>query len=401
MSAWRSVAAAVAAGVLLGCTEQIGGPGECPELCPTEGILVEDTLLTGIVTSDTSDRGFTTMYLSSVLVSSTDPAARSVAVVRFVARPFIIFKNADTTRYPVEIDSLQLELRLLARDTAAHNLKLLIYRLRWDLDSLDTWDSLVPFFHDSMLVDTIAIEDTTVFTTLRDTIPWARVMPDSAVDSGVVALAVLVTADQPTSVTLAASNLTGTPPRMRWFAHAPAPEDTVKRTFDLTPTFDTFVQEFPPGPPPSNAITVGNLPAARSLLRFSLPRSIVDSTTIIRATLLLTPVSPPTGRPGEIFDVSAVPILRDFAGKSILIPDSTVSGLGTVTTGSTDTVAIEIGRVLRFWRATGDSLQRALVLRNALEDNTLGELRVARAGTGAAAPRLRVTFIRPYRFGVP
>ncbi len=399
---WRSLAAAAAVLGVLACTEQLSAPGQCPELCPGEDIQVVDTLLTGIVANDSSFRGYTLPHQTPMLIVSDEDSARSVAVVRMFPRPSRIFRLAgDTVGEAIRVDSVRMVLRLVARDTAVNNLRVLIYRLpRTLVDSTTTFDTIQPHFTPANLVDSIPVHDDSLAQTLVQLIPPAAVEPDT-VDSGIVAIGLDIRADGQTSVTFETETaLIGTPPSLRYHVTS-AVEDSVKRIFTQTPTFDTFVQAVEPGTPPATAITVGNLPSARAVVRFAVPRALVDSTTVVRATLLLTPVRPATGRPGERFDLEAVAILRDFGGKSVILPDLTVRGFGSVVVGSTDTIPIEIGPIVRFWRTAGDSIPRAIILRNLDERLMLGEIQVGRGNAGAAAPRLRLTYVPRYRFGVP
>ena len=181
-----------------------------------------------------------------------------------------------------------------------------------------------------------------------------------------------------------------------------APKDTLAQPITRSPAFDTFVMTPVPGAPPAGVLQVGNLPSARTLLRVDIPRRLLDSTSVVRGTLVLTLTRPATGRPGEVFDVEARPVIRDFGGKSITASDTVVTGLGQVTVGQTGPVEIEIGRILRFWRnPAADSLPRAILLRSRLEGAALGEVTFAGRTAGVAAPLLQLTFVRPYAFGVP
>lgn len=407
-AAWRSLGAAATVVAVLACSEQLSAPGQCPELCPGEDIQVVDTVLTGIVASDTSQRGFLDPRNTPILVVSTEDSTRSVAILRFFPRPSRIFVPSDTTGYPPRVDSVHLVLRLVVRDTAARNLRVLIYRVPRTIDTATTFSGIQPYFADSTLVDSILVDsilaDTATSGTITHRLPPARVEPDSA-DSGMVALGLDVRADSQTTVTFeTASAQAGAAPHLRYFvtaATAPPPQDSVRRVLDQTPTFDTFLQAQVPGTPPDSAITVGNLPSARAVVRFILPRAIVDSATVVRATLLLTPLRPATGRPGEQFAIEALAVLRDFSGKSVLLLDEAIRGFGSVTAGATDTIPIEIGPIVRFWRAAGDSIPRAIILRNLNESVMLGEIQVGRGTAGVRAPRLRLTYVPRYRFGVP
>ncbi len=146
---------------------------------------------------------------------------------------------------------------------------------------------------------------------------------------------------------------------------------------------------------------VGNTPAARALLRLQVPAYLTDSAAILRATLVLRLVRPATGVPHTSFTVQAAPVLRDFGGKSIIFQDTTVQGFGRVAVGDSVEVRIEVARVLRLWRGVPqDSLPRLVELRSRFEEYNVNEFEAVGSG-GAMAPRLEVTFMRPFRFGVP
>ncbi len=403
---WRRAAlAAAAATLMVACQEQISAPGLCPQRCPAEELDIVDTLLTGIVASDTSFRGYVLPFESPIAVVADQDSFRSVAVVKFEARPFRFFPQGVTDTAGVRIntptDSVRLELRLLQRDTAAKNLRLLLYRLPLPLDTSATFALVQDLLADSLVIDSVLVADTArVATLVIDSIPAAAMEPDSA-DSGVVAIAIGLRADRRTAVTLFASG-SGAPARLKYFVSGrdPTRDTTHVATLNLGPVFDSFLAD--PAPVTlSGAVAVGNLPASRALLRFGLPRAIAESTTVLRASLELRLQRRVSGRPTETFEILAVPLLRDLGGKSPVIPDTTTYGRGTVSAGDTGTVTVEISRVLRFWRSLAtDSIPRTLMLRTGSEDVTLGEIQVARAGR-ADAPRLRLTYVRPYRFGVP
>ncbi len=164
-----------------------------------------------------------------------------------------------------------------------------------------------------------------------------------------------------------------------------------------------LVQSPEPPVPPSDVIMVGNQPASRSFLHFSIPSYFVDSVTVVRATLLLTPLRAVRGLASESISVAAQPVLRFLGGKSILLQDTSAIGIGLVFVGQTDTIQIEIGKILRVWRGINvDSLPRVITLRNINEDFTTVDWLVAGPAT-PAIPRRSCTSpsSRPFKFGVP
>jgi hypothetical protein len=149
-------------------------------------------------------------------------------------------------------------------------------------------------------------------------------------------------------------------------------------------------------------LSVGGIPTARATLRLSLPKVVVDSTAIVRATLLLNTTAAAGGFAHDTFTVIAQPVVRDFGVKSVLWPDSAISGMVRIAQGQSGPVELDIAPILRFWGTTvGDSTPRLIMLRVYPEGSILGAVDFAGRAAGAAGPQLRVTYVKPYRFGLP
>lgn len=401
-TAWRSAALAAVAAVAFACKEQITAPGHCPELCPGDSLVVVDTVLTGIVTTDTSFRGFTRIDFAPLLMVANTDSVEAHPLLRYPPLPQFWFAGtaADTVHLGT-IDSVALDIQLNNRDTSVNNTRLLLYRIpvTTKLDSLTTFDSVSAIWAGAPF-DSIPIADSLRLATLRRLLPLASITPVQA-DSFVVQLGLAIRGDSQTIARLLAGDLTGAPPTLRFYVHGAAPRDTFHTVLALTPEFDSYVQN-PEPQAPASGIVVGNQTAARSFIRFDIPRYFVDSVNVVRATLLLTPTRAVRGIPGEVTGLIAQPILRYFDGKSVLLQDTSVSGRGSVTVGQTGVVEVEMARVLRLWRGIEpDSLPRAISVRNEIEEFTTVQLDAAGRTAGATAPRLHISFIRPFKFGVP
>ena len=403
ITAWRSAAVALAAAAVIGCREEVSAPGRCPDFCPTDDLVLVDTVITGIVSSDTSIRGYTRVNSSPVMVTSTMAAVSAWGIVRFQSMPQKWFPIPnDTAGVTVgTIDSVAINLRLELRDTSVKNTRILVYLLPKDrVDTNTTYDSLAGILTGPP-IDSIPIADSLATGNLRYLLPVGALTPIEA-DSFQVALGFGVRGDSNTVAILGAAEL-GTPPVLHYYVHGAAPRDTFSVMLPVGTLFDSYVRTPDvPAPGPDN-IVVGNQPAARAFLQFDIPSYYVDSVTIMRATLQLQLNRSVIGFPGESFRIAAVPILRYFDGKSIPFPDTSgISGSGAVASGESTAVNIEMGRILRLWRGTiRDSLPRAVSLVSAAESFTFAEVDAAGASTGAMAPTLRLTFVRPFVFGVP
>lgn len=405
MSGWRKAAFALGlAALLAGCEEDVVAPGQCPELCPSEDVGLTDTTLTGIVASDTSFRGFVRGFEGGILVLSTVDTNEAAAVSRFHPRQSFWFGTSLTDTFRINtIDSLTLTLRVVQRDTAVSGTRLMIYRAPRSVDTTATYDTLLQYMADSLLIDSIVIDSTalgdslTTGTITRNINP-ALLEPDT-VDSGVVALVYVLRADTATYLTLAASEFAGGP-RLLWAVRDV--DTTKKNVFVVSPSFDGYYQELTLPDISPSGMFVGGIPSARSLVRLDVPRYFVDSTTIVRATLVLTQRRAAGGRTAENFTLEARGVIRDYGSKSFFTPEVALYGGIGVTAGDTGQIELDVTRILRTWRGIDpDSLPRTLMLRVSEEGGSAGDLELARAGAGAQAPFLRITYIKPYIFGLP
>lgn len=403
--AWRSVLVATGLWVAVwACTDRISAPGRCPDLCPADSVVLADTVLNAPVTADTSIRGYTSVKGASILVVSSLDSLTSVAFLTSTALPQSWSPQTDTGTVTLgSLDSVQVQVFLGSRDTSAKNLYILIYRLPASIDTMIDAAGAAQYFVDSALVDSIPVDDTLTTGLLTRRVPAGRMTPLEA-DSFKVAVGFGVRASKPTIVVLESSDLTTFPPRLFYFARGAPPRntDSLTRSFELDATFDSYLVSPAAGDPAAGAIVVGNQPAARSLLHLQVPAYIADSSTVIRGTLVLHLTRPVTGVPGQQFTISAAPVLRYFGGKSLLVPDTTTYGYGTVTVGDSQTVRIEIAPVLRLWRGTNpDSMPRVIELKAVAEVFNLGEISAAGSASGLTGPLLNLTIVRPFRFGVP
>jgi hypothetical protein len=237
---------------------------------------------------------------------------------------------------------------------------------------------------------------------VSDTIRAASLANIPAGDANVVSLALVARGDAPVALSLASSEQSSGAPRLYWYVKGRAPQDSaLAHTFNVGPQYDTFVYR-PSVFTPATELLAGGLPLARSIIQLRLPLEAIDSVGLVRATLVLTMTGPAQGWLNEHFRISARGLIRDFGAKSLLYSDSAAGGTAPVVAGDSGEIRIEIGRMLRLWGTTsGDSLPRVLMLLNLAEGGGMGAVTVARGTSGAAAPRLILTYIRPYEFGVP
>ena len=164
-----------------------------------------------------------------------------------------------------------------------------------------------------------------------------------------------------------------------------------------------------PLPPTGPVLSVGGLPNRRAFLRFDIPARILDSSTVLRATLILTQqpnraidpkdtlvVVPELVRAGvEVLDLRRAAILTDpFAFDTI-----------RVAPGDSGTRLIEMASAVRQWATVSSaalSQQRAIILRTSRQGTSAFEVLISsREAPVALRPRLRVNYARRTSFGIP
>jgi hypothetical protein len=167
---------------------------------------------------------------------------------------------------------------------------------------------------------------------------------------------------------------------------------------------------------PAEVLTIGGVPGRRAYLRFDLPRGIVDSTSVVRATLLLTQYPNRLAARGSD-SVAAVPhpviaseLVTDLQKAATLLGSITgplnvlfrLDSLKTIPSHSGD-VSVEVVGVVRTWRQTQpEQSMRALVLRLPTEGVGPDELYFySMEAAPALRPRLRIVYVPRIGIGLP
>ena len=401
------------------CVERLTAPGHCPgDFCPSGQITVVDTLLTTNINRDSSYRGYLLAYQSALMLAAHLPGATDTLDGRPIFRingfgSRLVLTATDTGAI-LGADSARLQLYIVRRDTATHNLQLQFYRLPITIDTATTFASVTAPFIDS-LVRTVNIDTLLAQPGRKDPVTGDSVVVDTvnhrlvlslkldtaaaryiATDSGSVAYGIRIAADTLASIAIAKIGELG--PVLQWYLRVDSAGTTVARKpSTLRAAFASFVFA-PPAAPVDSTLAVGGVPSARSLLRVAFPKVIRDSAQIIRATLFLVPAVPARGAPADSFVIEARTVFADFGGKSpidLRLGDTTVIHIG-----STDTVQIEVTNLLQVW-AADSTHPTVLVLRPELEAQAFGEIRFYPSVAAAFRPTLQVTFVRRFPFGVP
>jgi len=404
--AWGWLAAfVVLAAATTACQEELTAPAQCPELCPGGESRVFDTVLTPLPGSDTSFSGYVSRHRGgTMLVSNGLPAGEARAAYRFGPRLDSI-EVRDTMR-AYTVDSVELRLTLVRRDTLLDGLKLYLYRIDpATVDSAATFATITSQLVPAAILDSIAVPDTQSSGVVRAVFRGADVAKVAlpVEGDGVLAIGVAMAAPQPSGVRLGGVGSQQGPSFLS-FVTVDVPDTAVsvlKQIMTTQTAFNTYAFQTPLTPDP-DLLTVGGEPSSRALLRFDLPQPIEDSATIVRATLELVPVSAVIGLPTDPPLLQATALFADLGAKSpVVTTDTRFIVSDTISVGAADTIRLDLTPIVRLWQS--DEERPEAVFLSLLPEAAsfsrpvFGSTRSATPG----APRLRVTYLRPFPFENP
>jgi len=410
-----TAAVGLAAAVITACQEKLTSPAVCPELCPGGSPQVFDTLIPAIAGLDSSfpsaAEAATGGYVNrgqgtAVLLSSGFVASEDRAIYRFAPRSDQISVRDTLRTYTV--DSALINLNLVGRDTTVHGLKLFLFRIPSTVDSTATFDQIDPLLATPALIDSILVPDTlrtgAVGAVLHGT-ALAQVALAGA--DSTLAIGLRMTADAGTGVRLGtlASSAAGT---FTSYVTVDVPDtgSIKKQTISRATAFNTFVTQNPILPVDS-LLTVGSEPSSRALIRFGVSGGFLDSATIVRATLELTPVQPIYSLPGDLSFLQLLAVVGDIGAKSPVTTDPNFIRQDTLPVVQADTVQIDATAFVQLWKSSRERPQ-SVFLRIAPEAATFARAvffstrsHAAADPTALVAPRLRITYQRTFPFENP
>ncbi len=388
----------LAAGAALACEQSITAPGACPDFCPSAEIQLIDTVLVGVLERDTSFAGYVEPTVAAAMqVVGGGAAVESHGLIWFA--PFADSAAIDSvTLGPVvRQDSFELSLVMLDRSPDVTGLEITVHRISPSVDRQGDFAALAPFFEDSTIVAVVAVPDSVSEDTVSTIIP-ADAFPEFEADDRQIALGLSIRGGTPAFASLNTWESALGALLTRYVLVETDGDSLVERSDFRLPEFDGFVDTDLPSPL-AGSLLIGGTPSSRTFVRVALPPFIMDSSDIVRAHLLFVPVEPALGAPSDTFEVVAEALGADFGAKSPILsgPDSLLVR-AEVGVGTTDTVVIDISRIVAFWQASPDQV-RTIVLRFFDEAVSVAELRVGSTRFLGSEPALRVTYVPPFSFG--
>jgi hypothetical protein len=221
-----------------------------------------------------------------------------------------------------------------------------------------------------------------------------------------LAIGLRMAADAPTGVRLGATS-GATAASLTTYVTVDVPDtgSLKHQVLNRATAFNTFVTQAPLVPVDS-LLTVGGAPSSRALVRFGLPDAFLDSTTIVRATLELTPVQPIVGLTGDPAFLQIKAVVGDLGAKSPVTAQPTFIFNDTLPTVQSDTVRTDITSIVQLWQSARQSPQSIFISLQPEAATFARALFFSTRSLGPdpsvlVAPRLRITFQRSFAFESP
>lgn len=410
-------------GVLLlaACREDITGGSACPGLCPEQSVGMVDTVIYPVVL-DSTLTGYPPLGAASqLLVARRGSALVTGAVLRFdsLTNRFPKSSTDTTSRFVTGVDSASLSLSVGAQVIPPAPVTIEVYDADVDAPDLDT-AAVAAALRSRSPVATLGFA-------AKDTISGELTIPLPAdfVEARVVGrrrirLGVLVRSDSAISLTFGAADA-GAATRLTYGARLDS-ATVIETRVAVNSVGDNDADAGVPGladymlildgtpPPPPQALAVGGLPASRVYLRFDLPPGVVDTTTVVRATLILTQRPSPGLFARDTIgiaprSVAAAPSV-DVGKAALLLAPAAAFNIAPILLTPQDSGQrrFDIVNLVQAWKVTDSTrVQRAIVLQAGQEGLAPQQawFYSTEAAVDSLRPRLRLTYIPSARFGLP
>lgn len=422
------VVGSVALAALVGgaCNEHLDSGAACPSLCPGLSVPIKDTTLSPVLAWDTTLVGFPSIGTESGLpLASRGDTLDVRGIIRFdsLTRVFTPTSDtsADTLTNVTRVDTAILRMRLnLTGSRLPAWVRFEVYDVDTTADDNDVAAVLKTFRQDRFVVSR-TLQRAEITDSLVFALPSAWLL--NKITTGAAArVGLRLVGAGPVSLMVHTTE-TGLPAEIRYYVSADTSvHQVIINPYSKTPTepaslandYRDYIAVARNTLPALGAQTfsTGGMPARRSYLKFNIPQWMLDSTTIVRATLQLTQA------PQRGFDAAdTVVVFGQAVGAAERITDLTRSAQILLTQGLfvTDSIRVapadsgvrtlEMNSLIGVWKASDTSSvrpQRAVVLLQREEGLHGAEVRFFNAKAPAAVrPRLRVSYIPKITFGAP
>jgi hypothetical protein len=406
---------ALAAAAFTGCSENLAAGNACPILCPPESAPVKDTIVDGVVL-DTSATGFPGLgFEATLVVAHRGDSLDTRVITRFDSLPQT-YKHQSADSDIVRMDSAFILAPRLAADSSAVFSADGLFEVYDVTDAADdtATTSLAAEFTAANKIGELPYAKGDSPDTLKIFLDTARVL--SRLQNGRnlrIGLRMVSTGSDvyriPSLNTAAGIKLTLVPNTDSATVRptiVPVTYSPVEPAFLRFPLAD-FQITVVGSSAGANTLRVGGSPAQRVLLRFDIPSRIVDSTVVVRASLMLTQRPSTSSEAGDSVFLHVVPIaasseIRDLHTQLEFAGLFQVDSLRTVPKDS-GVVSLEMVRLVRAWKGQDTTTTpriAALILSTEGSGGASFDFFSIEAGAGLR-PRLRITYVPRVNTGQP
>lgn len=397
------------------CSENLDSSGVCDVLCPSIGGSVQTTTIDAVII-DTTVQALSGLGTEpALLLSNRGDTLDTRVVIRFDSLPSTFIPKDSASRDITSVDSAYILLRL---DTLSIKGSDVVTIEAYDVDTTanDTATAdVLALFRPDRFISSQTYARSQLTDSLKYYIDNATVL--SKLQNG-QRLRIGLRATGPSSSQLVFFSVEGGFSPVMFFRATP---DTATAPLTVVPLSKTpaneslvaqhlsdytIIAKGPPEAPPS-VLSVGGLPPRRVYVRFDIPSMIIDSSTVVRATLLLNQIPNSSLDPGDTIRVVPQVVL---AGTAVTDPSKAAQIIGNIsadtlkiTAGHAGNVDVELANAFTLWRTQKpDTLPRAIVLKSAVEGTSAIEMRFSSSEDIAALrPRLRISYTTRVPLGLP
>ncbi|MGH7652047.1 MAG: hypothetical protein ACREMS_09410 [Gemmatimonadaceae bacterium] len=412
---FRAIGTAALLAAFVSCSENLDSSGACAVLCPQVGGDVQNITIDAVILDTTVTALSGLGNEKGLFLASRGDTLDTRVIIRYDSLPKNFTPSGDTAQPIATVDSAYIQFMV---DTSSIKGAGPVTIEAYDVDTTAN-DTSAAAVLALFRPDRFISSQTFARSDLTDTIKY--LISDAAVLSKIQSssrLRVGLRATSPESFQMRFfSTEAGFPPLLTFRA---TPDTATARQIvnplSSTPAGAnlaaahlgdyTLIAKAPP-PAPATDLVVGGLPPRRVYVRFNIPASIIDSSTVVRATLLLNQI------PNTLLDpTDTVRILPGLvlAGNAVKDPAkaaeiATDIALDTVFVqpGGSGLTQVELARAFAVWKTQSpDTTARAIVLRSLTEG--ISPLEIAFSSSEAVAalrPQLRISYINRVPLGLP
>jgi len=420
--AWSVLAVASAAAALGACNEHLDAGSACPSLCPGLSVPIKDTVLSPVLAFDTTLVGYPSIGTEQgIPLASRGDTLDVRGIIRFDSLGKQFAPPNDTLRPVTRADTAILRMRLnLTQSRLPSWVRFEVYDVDTTADD-GNLPALLALFRPTRVITTKTLNRADITDSVVVALPGGWLL--QKIQGGArVRVGLRLVGSGPVSLRVHTME-TGLPAELRYYVSSDtAVHQVVVGPYSQTPVepvllandyrdFALVARNALPSAG-ATAMSTGGVPARRAYMRFNIPQWLLDSTTIVRATLQLTQM------PQRGFDqadsvtlrgqaVAATTLITDlYRSSQILIPAGMfVSDSIRVAPADSGVRTLEMNSLLKVWRSSGTTIeapQRAIVLLQQEEGLHGAEVRFFNARSAASVrPRLRISYIPRVDFGVP